>query len=208
MRHYVATIIILILTAAVHLSIQRGQAVAAAQNAPQDVLDFPASFATFAQRGDDFPISDNVREILQTSVILMRPYQSSQGWPVLLTVVYAGTTRRSLHFPEVCLVGQGWEIASQETVPVGFSFNAKRLVLAKGNQREAVLYWFKTGDEVTGNFFLNSWHWAKNQLLSGTSTSAMIKVSAPIGSQDPEKVFAILEDFALKFIPIMMERIH
>jgi EpsI family protein len=138
----------------------------------------------------------------------MRPYQSTQGWPVLLTVVYAGTTRRSLHFPEVCLVGQGWEIAGQETTPVGFSFTAKRLILAKGNRREAVLYWFKTGEEVTGNFFLNSWHWTKNQLLSGTSTSAMIKVSAPIGSQDPEKIFAILEDFALKFSPIMMEKIR
>ena len=207
MKHYIATIAILALLAAAHLAIQRGQAVAAAQNAPQDFLDIPTAFAAYTQQGEDYPVSDRVRELLQTSVILMRPYASAEGWPIVLTVVYAGTTRRSLHFPEVCLVGQGWEIVEQDTKPIGFSFVAKRLILVKGNYRQAVLYWFKTGDELTGNFFLNSWHWTKNQLLSGSSTSAMIKLSSPIGKQDPEKVFTLLEDFALKFTPIMMEKI-
>lgn len=208
MKHYIATIAILALLAAAHVAIQRGQAVAAAQNAPQDVLDIPTAFAAYAQQGEDYPVSDRVRELLQTSVILMRPYASAEGWPIVLTIVYAGTTRRSLHFPEVCLVGQGWEIVEQETEPIGFSFVAKRLILIKGNYRQAVLYWFKTGDELTGNFFVNSWHWTKNQLLSGSSTSAMIKLSSPIGKQDPEKVFTLLEDFALKFTPIMMEKIQ
>lgn len=208
MKHYIATIAILLALTGAHFSIQRGQAVAAAQNTPQDVLNIPTAFASYTQRGQDVPISDNVRKILQTSVILMRPYASTDGWPVLLTIVYAGTTRRSLHFPEVCLVGQGWEIIEQESKMVGFSFHAKRLILAKGNRREAVLYWFKTGDHLTGNFFLNSWHWTKNQMLSGTSTSAMIKLSAPIGNQDPEKVFELLDDFASKFTPIMMENIQ
>ena len=71
-----------------------------------------------------------------------------------------------------------------------------------------MLYWFKTGDRFTGNFFVNSWHWARNQLTQGASTSAMIKVSAPIGNRDEESVFQLLEDFATKLTPILRDRIE
>ncbi|MCC6695802.1 MAG: exosortase-associated EpsI family protein, partial [Candidatus Hydrogenedentes bacterium] len=72
---------------------------------------------------------------------------------------------------------------------------------------EAVLYWFKTGDEVTGDFFLNALHWTKNQITFATPTSAMIKVSTPLVPGGEDAAFSALEDFATKFAPIMMSAI-
>ncbi|HIJ72478.1 MAG TPA: EpsI family protein [Candidatus Hydrogenedentes bacterium] len=207
MKHYVATILILAIAAAGHESINRAHARAAQERPAQNVLDIPASIGRYKQVGADQEVEEEVQRMLQTSTVLVRNYAGPDGWPLQLTIVYAGTTRRSLHFPQVCLVGQGWEIREQTTMPVGFSFRAQRLVVVKGAQRQAVLYWFKTGERLTGDYFVNSWHWARNQLFSGAATSALVRLSAPIGNRDESAVFSLLEDFAAKFTPILMERV-
>ncbi|MBI2423878.1 MAG: EpsI family protein [Candidatus Hydrogenedentes bacterium] len=181
---------------------------AASEAAPAtEVLEMPDNIASYRKTGEDIDVGDDVRAALQTSTILMRRYNSPQSLPILLTLVYAGTTRRSLHFPEVCVVGQGWEVRDQSTAPVGIEFSARRLVLVHGNNEEAILYWFKTGDHYTGNYFLNSWYWAKAQLTFGAPTSAMIKLSAPVGRQGSEATFAILEDFARNLAPVVRQQI-
>lgn len=208
-RHHITALVLLLGTAIAHESLRLAQVRAANLDAPAGVvLDIPTRIGEYQSVGEDFEVSKEVRELLQTSHILIRRYALAGGPPVVLTIVYAGTTRRSLHFPEVCFVGQGWEIREQTSARVGFSFWAKRLALTKGTQEEAVLYWFKTGDELTGNFFLNSWHWARNQMRFGAPTSAMIKLSTPITGQTEEQAFELLEDFALKFTPILMGRVN
>jgi len=207
MKHYLTSLAILAMTAAVHTGISHVRSRAARQAPPQGVLAVPARIGPYEQAGPDYEVGDNIRRALETSAILMRPYRDRNGWPIQLTIVYAGTTRRSLHFPEVCLVGQGWEVREQTAMPVGFLFTASKLVLVKNDKKDAVLYWFKTGDKFTGNFFVNSWHWARNQLTRGTATSAMIKVSAPMGRRDEESVFLMLEDFAAKLVPILEARV-
>lgn len=208
MKHYVATFLCLLITAASHSAINRVRDVAARADPPLDVLNIPAVIGTYRQVGEDVEIDEGLRQTLQTSAILMRTYRTPRGWPIQLTIVYAGTTRRSMHFPEVCIVGQGWEIHEQTEMPVGFLFTASRRVLVKGERKDALLYWFKTGDEFTGSFFVNSWHWARNQLTNGVATSAMIKASSPIGNRDEESVFLLLEDFASKLTPILRERVN
>jgi EpsI family protein len=174
---------------------------------PPVVLEMPERIGAYRQYGDEVPVSDHVKRVLQTSQIYIQNYVSREGWPVQLQLVHAGTTRRSLHFPEVCLVGQGWEIRDQKAVPVGFSFDARQLVLFKGDQYEAVLYWFKTGDRFTGNFFINSWYWTYEQLTFGIPSSTMIKLSTPLGGRDEEAAFDMLESFAQKLAPVLMTRI-
>lgn len=167
----------------------------------------PASFAGYTQLGSDRDIAEDVKQALQTSTILTRNYRAPGGRVVQLTVVHAGKTRRSLHFPEVCLVGQGWEIMEQYAAPVGLAFTARRLVIANGNTQQAVLYWFKTRDKYTGNFFLNSWYWAYEQLTLGVPTSTMIRLSTYVIGGDSESAFGTLEDMALKLAPKLLETI-
>jgi EpsI family protein len=145
--------------------------------------------------------------VLQTSEILIRPYEASNGFPVTLTIVYAGTTRRSLHFPEVCLVGAGWEVRTQSSEEIDLNLSATKLVLARGEGQQAVLYWFKTGDHMTGSYFSNAYHWAVNQVTLGAPTSALIKLSAPISPGNEEYSFTMLKDFARSFVPVAMDRI-
>lgn len=190
-----------------HFAVLRAQAGTGTEQVVRADLNIPRNVVDYEQAGADFEIDERTQAILESSTILIRNYRSPRGRPVQLSIVHAGTTRRSLHFPEVCLVGDGWEIIKQEDVSVGILFTARRLLLMKGDQYEAVLYWFKTGDNVTGNYFANAYHWAKNQMTFGASTSAMIKISTPVVSDGEAAAFSALDDFAMKFAPIMMKNI-
>lgn len=209
MIHYVLGIAILLTSVVAHWTIQlkRDQGL---ENLEDDaVISLPARIGSYRQVGDDIDPGDTVREVLETSSILMRYYAAPNGLPVLLTVVQAGETRRSLHFPEVCLVGQGWEVEQAYAAPVGIEFRGRRLVIIRGDKKEAVLYWFKTGDEHTGSAFINALWWGREQLTFGTATSSMIKLSIPVRQGDSEaEAFAILDDFATRLVPVVDEHIE
>lgn len=197
----------LIIVASLHLAILSTQARAGMRTDPETIRAIPSRIADYVQVGKDEEINARTSAILETNTVLIRNYTSGAGWPVQLVIVYAGATRRSIHFPEVCLMGSGWELKEQTLTNVGILFSARRLVLINGVNQQAVLYWFKTGDRLTGNYFLNAWHWAKNQLFFGSPTSAMIQVATPIGSDGEEAAFAVLEDFAVKLFPVIMRHV-
>ncbi|MCF6286037.1 MAG: EpsI family protein [Candidatus Hydrogenedentes bacterium] len=210
MKHYIIGIVAMALTATLHLGITHAQDRAAMSSLKNPNLNLPARIGQYRQIGEDIDPGDEVRRILETSSILMRHYVTPSGLPVLVTVVYAGQKRRSLHFPEVCLVGQGWEVERAYAAPVGMEFRAKRLVIFQGNRKEAILYWFKTGDTFTGSSFVNALLWGREQLRFGTPTSTMIKLSMPVtaaGIQGEDQAFAALDDLALRMAPFLRENI-
>ncbi len=205
MKHFIVIAILLSGTAYWHDSIQNAHRLAA-ENAPDSGLSaLPTKIGQYTQWGKDQETPEDVKTLLETSSILARTYRGASGRPIQVTIVYAGTTRRSLHFPEVCLVGQGWEIREQSTQDISFLFSATRLVLVKAQRNDAILYWFKTGDHFTGNFFENSWVWAKQQFVGGRATSAMIRISTAIGPDGKEPAFLALEDFAEKLSPALLD---
>jgi EpsI family protein len=207
MTRYAVTLLAIALATAAHVAIRHAQASVAETNPALTSLQLPARVMEYRQAGEDTPVDESIKQVLETSTILMREYLSPQGVPVNLTIVYAGASRRSLHFPEVCLKGQGWEIAEQYAAPVGLQFFGKRLVLAKGGGNQAVLYWFKTGRHLTGNFFLNTFYWARDTLLLRAPSTMMIRLGTPIGSQGEEGAFRVLDDFATALVPILVETI-
>jgi hypothetical protein len=55
---------------------------------------------------------------------------------------------------------------------------------------------------------MNAIYWAREQLFFGTPTSSMIKLSMPVlkqMGQDDEEAFAVLDDFASRLGPILLE---
>ncbi|MBX3180661.1 MAG: EpsI family protein [Candidatus Hydrogenedentes bacterium] len=206
---YATGIAILVCVSAAHwmINIKRDRAALAAPRYAN--LDLPHQIGPYAKVGEDIDPGDDVRRALETSSILMRYYVDQSRVPVLLTIVYTGEKRRSLHFPEQCFVGQGWEVEQAYSAPVGIEFEARRLVIFRGAQKEAVLYWLKTGDRFTSSAFMNAVFWAREQLMFGTPTSALVRLSVPIQpGQRAEEAFAALDDFATRLGPILLENIE
>jgi EpsI family protein len=200
----IITAVTLACAAVLHGSILRAQATVS-PSTENTIAAIPERIADYRQQGPDVEIDERTRQVLETSSILTRHYAAPSGRPVQLTMVRTGATRRSLHFPEVCLIGDGWEIHSESNQPLGLALTAKRLVLVRGNSTQAVLYWFKTGDRMTGNFFMNAWYWTQNQVRFQTPASTMVKLATPVTASGDEPAFAALEDFALKLMPALYE---
>ncbi len=87
-----------------------------------------------------------------------------------VSIVLAGAERRSIHRPEVCLVGQGWNIVGSEVMPVevapGHPLNVKDLTIEKlirdkaGREqrlRAHYVYWFVGADITTPSHFERIW---------------------------------------------------
>lgn len=208
MARYILTLVVLSVTAGLHITITNAQVRAAQSSFEPVTLNIPAEIMGYRQARPDIPVAEDIREQLETNTILIRDYFSPFGMPVNLTIVYAETTRRSLHFPEVCFTGQGWEVGAVSSIPVGFLFVGKGLVLQRSDAREAVLYWFKTGDRMTGSYFLNSYYWARDMLLFRSPSSMLVRLSTPVASQDDEAAFLVLNDFASALAPVLLETIR
>jgi EpsI family protein len=205
MARYGLTLLVLLAAAVAHRTVVSIQGTAAESTSAPTVLNVPSELLDFRQARPDVPVDDSVRQLLETNTILMRDYVSVRGELVQLAIVYAENTRRSLHFPEVCLTGQGWEVSGESAIPVGVLFVGKGLVLQKGDAHEAVIYWFQTGKYCTGNYFLNSFQWAWDKLLLRKPSSMLVRISAPIGRQGKEAAFGVLNDFAAALAPILLE---
>ena len=205
MKRYLVLFAMLFIIAAVYFLLVRAQDEAVHAAPAADLISVPQRIGPYTQAGNDIDVGDRVRAYLETSQILVRRYSALSGRPIEVTIVHAAVSRRSLHFPEICLIGEGWDIREQGIQPVGAMFTAKRLVLVRGAEREAVLYWFQTGTRLTANYFLNAWHWARDQVCLRSPVSAMIRLSTPLGNQNETAAFSVLIDFAMKLAPLMQE---
>ena len=102
-------------------------------------------------------------------------HQTSQGW---------------IHSPNVCLPGNGWEFVELSNIqspiawPDGESFSVKRAIIANGQQRILMYYWF----EQRGHRFTDEmWAKAYNLIDAFTlhrSDGALVRILTPIEPGD------------------------
>jgi len=114
-----------------------------------------------------------------------RLYHAPDGFSALLTVVLMGTDRTSLHKPQFCLTGSGFNIdpiASTETTvhveqPCSYDLPVVKLVASKQAQidgqvqtvRALYVYWFVADDQLSASVsgFERMWSMATVLLRTG-----------------------------------------
>ena len=132
-------------------------------------------------KGTDFPIDQNVYEILETEDILSRRYQDESGYPVDLLIVFSKNNRDSFHPPEICYVGAGTELMEKKfealTLNDGSSLNTTKLSVKADNYLINVWYWFMVGDETIANHYWQQFYLIKNIFSKDAAQGAMIRIS-------------------------------
>jgi EpsI family protein len=159
--------------------------------------------------GKDIEIDKQTLEILETEDVLMREYKKEQDPPVLLCIVYASNNRKVSHPPEVCYKGSGWSL--EEKIPVVFSiksgefpeFSAIKLIIEKADQRQLVLYWYKCNSVYATNYYKQQINIVKNQIMTGNSTSGLVRISTPIVNNDEDVAMMRAQRFSLNMLPFI-----
>jgi EpsI family protein len=138
--------------------------------------------------GTDIPMQPDVLDILGPGDFLQRFYENtsvSQPYVDLFLAYFPSQrTGDTIHSPKHCLPGAGWLPTESSRISISFPgrapFEVNRYVIAKGDERQLVLYWYWAHDRA-----LASEYWAKFYLVADSirlnrSDGSLVRVITPL----------------------------
>jgi EpsI family protein len=154
----------------------------------QSLSQFPHQIGDWT--GRDVKLPPDVLEILGPGDFLTRIYQTRNQPYVDFFIAYFPSQRTSdtIHSPKNCLPGAGWSPVQSGTmqIPMGDSqsFVANRYVIARGAERQVVLYWYQAHDRR-----IASEYWAKFYLISDSirknrTDGALVRIITPVSEHE------------------------
>jgi len=144
----------------------------------------------------------------------MIDYFDKDGHQVNFYSAYYNSQRKgaSAHSPRSCIPGGGWRITSLKQVAVpGAVINGKplmvnRLVIAKGEVKQLVYYWFQQRNRDITNEYLVKWYLFWDALTKNRTDGALLRLTTVINTDDTlEAADKRLADLASKITPVITE---
>ncbi|MFZ1138924.1 MAG: exosortase C-terminal domain/associated protein EpsI [Candidatus Sulfotelmatobacter sp.] len=146
---------------------------------------FPAQLGGWS--GTDVAIDKDVLEVLGPGDFLLRIYQNQQKSPYIdLFIAYFRSQRAgdTIHSPQHCLPGSGWApIENQRitlTMPGHEPFPANRYLIAKGDSRQLVLYWFWAHDRGVASEYWAKFYLVADSIKMNRSDGALVRITTPM----------------------------
>jgi EpsI family protein len=93
-----------------------------------------------------------------------------------------------IHPPEHCLPGAGWDVIDSKIVPidVGRKGEAKRFVIAKGNQRALVYFWYQSRGHVIARSHEKILWMFYDRATRGRTDGSLVRFTIPVYYGDLE----------------------
>ncbi len=134
------------------------------------------------------PLTAREIEVLGVSDYVTRLYYSPQRAGIGLYIGYWQSQRQgsSIHSPQNCLPGAGWEPVSQSIIPFADprtpdqSFQANRYIVQKANDRVLVLYWFQSHGRIVASEYWSKFYLIADAMRMDRSDGAIVRLTAPI----------------------------
>ena len=196
--------------------------------ATDDVIPERTSFAQFATRIDDWTCLER-REMRAgvlvklgvTDYLLCDYVKPQSGEFVSVYVGYHATQVRregggqgenSIHPPEHCLPGAGWDVIDSLVVPLevpgfesqhGSPSEAKRFIIAKGQQRRLVYFWYQSRGRILARnhevILYRFWDRAARRRTDGS----LVRLTIPITLDGEEAAEGSFREFAALLAPML-----
>jgi exosortase D (VPLPA-CTERM-specific) len=156
------------------------------------------SLAAFPLRIDDWygqrrTIAPGILGTLKLTDYLLRDYIAPhEPTGINLYIAYYASQRKgeAVHSPRSCIPGDGWRIeALSKTVVNGLPSRSgkmavNRAIIAKGNLRQVVYYWFdQRGREMTNEYRVK-WFLFWDGLTRNRTDGALIRLVTPLGRDE------------------------
>lgn len=165
----------------------------------------PAQFGSWSQVGE-FTVEQEIQDVLKADDLLSRSYASPNfPVPAHLFVAYFNSQRtgQTPHSPKNCLPGTGWVPSESDVVHINVPgratpIEANRYVVAKGETRSLVLYWYQSRDRVVASEYAAKFYVVADAIRYNRTDTALVRVVVPISEAvDLDKAQAAATDFVI-----------
>ncbi|MDA8095090.1 MAG: VPLPA-CTERM-specific exosortase XrtD [Betaproteobacteria bacterium] len=174
----------------------------------KDFSTFPMRLPGWQGRGGQ--LDDIYIKQLKFTDYLLANYIGAARKPVNFYVAYYASQRKgaSAHSPRTCIPGGGWEITSLTQRDVrgvrvnGHPLRVNRLVIAKGNVKDLVYYWFQERGRIITNEYLAKWYLLWDALRRNRTDGALVRLTTELSpGEAPSHADRILSSFARAAVP-------
>jgi EpsI family protein len=193
---------IVALIAITGIGVHRG-AVADASVVRAPLNELPLQIDDWTGR-ESAPWPDDVVAKLGVDDYVNRRYERG-GTPVAVYVGYYGSQRSgdTIHSPQNCLPGAGWLAVDSgpQTIQLGDrTVSVARYEIAKGLDRQMVLYWYQGRGRVVSGEYANKAWLMFDAARYGRSNGGLVRVITPIVTTR-EAALADVSSFAAALLP-------
>lgn len=193
--------------------------------ARQAVVPPREQFATFPLEIDDWRCARNepldpavIENLGATDTLVCNYVRADHTSAIGLYIGYhatqireegGGSAENSIHPPAHCLPGSGWDIIDSSTVPIDLpgltdsNGTAKRLIIAKGPERQLVYYWYQMGGRVVSEDWQKILFVGYDRARRGRTDGALVRFTIGFGRSGDELAEAKLRDFARRVVPLL-----
>ena len=137
------------------------------------------------------------RQLPPDTWLARRKYRNAEGAEVTVTLVLSGMEQVSLHRPQMCLAGQGFDMAGEKTVRFGGNGREsldirlleihRRSQMPYGSRMEwsgYYAYWFTDGRHVTPYHLVRMFYAASDRIFAGKAPRwAYVAISGSVGDE-------------------------
>lgn len=170
---------------------------------------FPREFNGWTSR--DIQLDQQTRDVLGPGDFMERRYSENDGnSPVDLFIAYFPSQRAgaTIHSPKNCLPGSGWFPVQADRITVNApghdAFPANRYLIAKGEARELVLYWYWAHDRAVASEYAAKIYLVTDAIRMNRSDGSLIRVSVPLSPhQDWDSAQKRLLAFTNEIVPLI-----
>ncbi|HUI42631.1 MAG TPA: EpsI family protein [Terriglobia bacterium] len=175
----------------------------------KDVTEFPRAVGDW-QGGDPLPFTQETLDVLGPGRFLERIYQrpSQPFVDLLLEYFPSQRTHDTIHSPKHCLPGAGWEPVESSvlhlTGPDGRPVPANYYVIANGENREVVLYWYEAHGRVVASDYRAKFYLVWDAMRLNRTDGSMVRVVTPVtGGEDVARAKERAVGFAERVLPML-----
>jgi len=138
--------------------------------------------------GTDVPIDEDSLAVLGPGDFLLRIYRNqAKTMPYVdLYIAYFRSQRAgdTIHSPKNCLPGSGWSVLESRhamlSIPGHVPFPVNRSIIAKGDARELVYYWYWAHDRGVASEYWAKYYLIADSIRMNRSDGALVRVTTPI----------------------------
>ncbi|HYP09429.1 MAG TPA: EpsI family protein [Bryobacteraceae bacterium] len=168
--------------------------------------EVPTQFGGWAMQQEGV-VEKEVQDVLKADELLTRSYTNPElriGAHMFVAYFRSQRTGQAPHSPKNCLPGSGWVPSLSDIVPVQIPGRAEpievnRYVVAKGDQKSLVLYWYQSRDRVVASEYRAKFFVMADALRYNRTDTALVRVVMPIADNDVERSHKAAVDFIQAF---------